>query len=82
MNCQYLQLLDLRFENKIDELTFQKKQKSLLDSIRNIDESIKDEVDFGKIENLISRLKRIKKHKKQVIKTVIKNHAKVPLIEL
>ncbi len=72
LNCQYLQLLDLRFENKIDELTFQKKQKSLLGSIRNIDESIKDEVDFGKIENLISRLKRIKKHKTQVIKTVIK----------
>ncbi len=72
LNCQYLQLLDLRFENKIDELSFVKKQKSLLDNIRNIDESIKDKVDFGKFENLISRLKRIKKRKIQVIKTVVK----------
>lgn len=71
LHGQYLRLLDLRFENKIDELSFIKQQKSLVEKIRNIEESVQEEK-FDKLRSLILRLKRIKKRKIQVIKTVVK----------
>ncbi len=72
LNCQYAQLIDLRFENRIDEITFLKKQKILLESIKRVEKNKKEKFDFEKLNNLLFGLKKIKKRKLAVIKTVIK----------
>lgn len=71
-NIKYSSLIDLRFQNKIDEQTYIKKCNFLSEKIESIEkESIKN-TELEKIKDLIVKLRQMKDKKMQVIRKVIK----------
>ena len=72
LNRQYARLIELKFENKIDALFFQKRQAVLLSSVKTAEESVRAQLDFSKYDYLLSKLKNVKTQKTELINLAMK----------